>query len=171
VSVETGFYERYIVFYRAIQQHATFAEIRRNHQEIVQALVMGGRNIAVVEGVICYLALLVAPGLIGLAKGGLELVPIFRFGVLGVFFHTLLLFAIVIASYFDLRKITFQVTLVFLLTNALLTAIFLPMGAAYAGYGYFLASLITFLFAYLSVSWCVKRLPYMTFIGNNPGLH
>jgi uncharacterized membrane protein len=80
-------------------------------------------------------------------------------------------FAIVIASYFDLRKVTLQVTAMFAVTNAVFTSVFLPMGAAYAGYGYFMASLLTFLFAYLSVSWCVKRLPYMTFIGNNPGLH
>ena len=171
ISVETRFYERYVTFYDDIQNHGTLREINRNHANIMSTLTDGFRNISVIQGVACYLALLVAPGLIGLAKGGVELVPIFRFGVLGVFFHTLLLFVIVIASYFDLRRIMLWVTLLFFTSNALLTWAIIPWGPAFTGYGYFMASVVSFLAAYAAVAWSVKRLPYMTFIGNNPTLH
>jgi uncharacterized membrane protein len=116
------------------------------------------------------LALLVAPGLIGLAKGGIELVSIFRFGVLGAFFHTLLLFAMILIAYFDLRRILLGVTCLFFTSNATFTLAFIPLGAPWTGYGYFLASLLSFVVACLASIWCIKRLPYMTFIANNPGI-
>jgi uncharacterized membrane protein len=170
VSVETRFFEEYLRFYRDVQGHATLQEIRRNHKALLHALIEGFRNITVIQAIVCYLALLVAPGLIGFAKGGLELVPIFRFGVLGALFHALLLFVIVIISYFDLRRVLLSVTVLFFTSNALLTWIMIPLGPAYVGYGYFLASLLTLAYAYMCAAKCIKRLPYMTFVGNNPGL-
>jgi uncharacterized membrane protein len=170
VSVETRFFERYVTYYRDVQNHATLQKIRQNHRLVLSAIGEGIRNITVVQGVICYLALLVAPGLIGLAKGGIELVSIFRFGVLGAFFHTLLLFVIILIAYFDLRRILLAVTCLFFASNAALTHAFIPLGAPWTGYGYFLASLISFAVACLASIWCIKRLPYMTFIANNPGI-
>ncbi|WP_114948166.1 exopolysaccharide Pel transporter PelG [Microvirga calopogonii] len=170
VSVETSFFERYVTFYRDVQNHATLQKIRHNHRLILNTIGQGTRNITVVQGVICYLALLVAPGLIGLAKGGIELVSIFRFGVLGAFFHTLLLFAMILLAYFDLRRILLGVTGLFFASNAILTLVFIPLGAPWTGYGYFLASLLSFVVACLASIWCIKRLPYMTFIANNPGI-
>jgi uncharacterized membrane protein len=170
VSIETRFFERYVTFYRDVQNHATLQQIRRNHTLILSAIGEGARNITVVQGVICYLALLVAPGLIGLAKGGIELVSIFRFGVLGAFFHTLLLFAMILIAYFDLRRILLGVTCLFFASNATFTLAFIPLGAPWTGYGYFLASLLSFVVACLASIWCIKRLLYMTFIANNPGI-
>jgi polysaccharide biosynthesis protein PelG len=171
VSVETRFFERYVTFYQDIQNHATLQKIRQNHRLILSAIGEGIRNITIVQGVICYLALLVAPGLIGLAKGGIELVSIFRFGALGAFFHTLLLFTMIVIAYFDLRRILLGVTCLFFVSNAVLTLAFIPLGAPWTGYGYFLASLLTFVAACLAGIWCIKRLPYMTFVANNRGLH
>jgi polysaccharide biosynthesis protein PelG len=171
VSIETRFFEQYVAFYRDIQNHATLQKIRQNHNLILGTLGEGTRNIAIFQGIICYLALLVAPGLIGLAKGGIELVSMFRFGVLGAFFHTLLLFTMIVIAYFDLRRILLCITFLFFTSNAILTIAFIPLGVAWTGYGYFLASLFSFAVACLAGIWCIKRLPYMTFIANNPGLH
>jgi uncharacterized membrane protein len=170
VAIETRFFENYLRFYRGIQAHGTLQEIKRDHQAILRSLKDGFKTIAVIQSIICYLALLVAPGLIGMAKGGLELVPVFRFGVLGALFHVMLLFVIVVVSYFDLRRVLLSITAVFFISNAGFTWLFVPFGPAYAGYGYFVASLLTLGFAYFSSARCIKQLPYMTFIGNNGGL-
>jgi uncharacterized membrane protein len=169
--VETRFFERYLRFYRAIEGHATVQEIRRNHREILRVLVQGFRNVAVLQTAACYLFILAAPGLIGMARGGLELVPTFRFGVLGALFHALLLPVIAVISYFDLRRLLLAVSVVFFVVNAALTWAALQLGLGYAGYGYFLAALLTLAFAYLGAARRIARLPYMTFIANNRGLH
>ena len=170
VAVETRFFENYLRFYRDIENHATAEEIAQNHGRIIRALVEGFRNIAVLQTVICYLAILIAPGLISRAQGGIEMVPIFRFGVLGALFHALLMLVLVILAYFDLRRVLLVVSLVFFVLNGGLTAGTLWLGLEYYGYGYFLATLLTLLFGYSCLATRVARLPYMTFVANNPGL-
>jgi uncharacterized membrane protein len=107
-----------------------------------------------------------------MARGGLELVPIFRFGVLGALFQSLLLFTLVIISYFDLRRVLLAVTAVFFFLNATLTWVFIPLGVGYQGYGYFLATLLSFVFAYAMAARRISRLPYITYhtLHNTPTL-
>ena len=98
------------------------------------------------------------------------MVSVFRFGVLGAMFHVLLLAVMVVISYFDLRRLLLSVTAVFFLLNTGLTVGTLWLGKSYYGYGYFLAALLTLIYAYSATVSRILRLPYMTFIANNRGL-
>ncbi|WP_198374503.1 exopolysaccharide Pel transporter PelG [Neoroseomonas rubea] len=170
VVVETRFFEGYLRYYRGIANHATAQEIARNHSQILRILANGFRQVAVLQAAVCYLAMLAAPGLIGMARGGLELVPTFRFGVLGALCHGLMLFVVAILSYFDLRRSMLAVGATFLVLNAGLTWAALWLGVGYAGYGYFLASLLTLALAYALAARQLTQLPYMTFVVSNHGL-
>lgn len=170
VVVETRFYERYLRYFRSIAGHATAQEIARDHGAILRSLTTGFRQVAVLQAVVCYLALMAAPGLIGMARGGAELVPTFRFGVLGTLCHALLLFVVAIVSYFDLRRDLVAIGAVFLVLNTALTFATQGFGVGYAGYGYFLAALLSLAFAYALAARRMLHLPFVTFIGNNPGL-
>lgn len=170
VVVETRFFEGYLRYYRGIANHATAKEIARNHAQILGILASGFRQVAVLQAVVCYLAMLAAPGLIGMARGGFELVPTFRFGVLGALCHGLLLYVVAIMSYFDLRRSLAVVGGTFLVLNAGLTWAALGLGVGYAGYGYFLASLLSLALAYALAARQLTQLPYMTFVVSNHGL-
>jgi uncharacterized membrane protein len=170
VAVETRFFEHYFRFYQDIENHATAKEIERNHTTILRVLGEGLRNIAVLQAAVCYLAVLAAPGMIGMAQGDLNMVPIFRFGALGALFHMLLLCVMVVLSYFDLRRELVRVTVLFFALNAGLTCGALWFGLGYQGYGYVGATLVSLIYAYSLVSSRIARLPYMTFIANNHAL-
>jgi uncharacterized membrane protein len=116
------------------------------------------------------LAILVAPGLIGIARGGAEMVSIFRYGSLGATFHVLLLATLIIISYFDFRRLLLSVTAVFFFLNLTLTLGTLWLGLEYRGYGYLLATLGSLIYGYSAAGSRILRLPYMTFIANNRGL-
>src|SRR3546814_9445119 len=58
IAIETEFFERYQAFYRAIEAHATWREIRENHAGIIRSLNAAGRNILLLQSVIAALALL-----------------------------------------------------------------------------------------------------------------
>jgi uncharacterized membrane protein len=167
VVVETRFYERYLAYYRSVAGHATAQEIARDHGAILRALTTGFRQVAVLQAVVCYVALLAAPGLIGMARGGAELVPTFRFGVLGAACHSLLLCVVAILSYFDLRRDLIAIGAVFLVLNAGLTLGVQALGIGYAGYGYFLAALLTLALAYALAARRLLQLPFMTFVASN----
>ena len=59
------------------------------------------------------------------------------------------------------------VQVLYLTLNGLLTWLTMEMGFPYYGYGYFVASLLTFVIAYGVCAWHVGRLPFLTFVRNN----
>ncbi|WP_119153572.1 exopolysaccharide Pel transporter PelG [Caldimonas tepidiphila] len=170
VEVETRFYEAYVRFYRDIEQHGTMEEIRANHAELVRVLGRGIRSIAVVQLACCLMGILAAPAIVRATGGGIEMVPIFRFGVLGSLFHVLLVLMLSVLAYFDLRQALLKTAAVFLTLNAALTFASLGLSPEYQGYGYFMACLLSFAFALHTVVVHLERLPYLTFVGNNPAL-
>ncbi|HYD68406.1 exopolysaccharide Pel transporter PelG [Azospirillum sp.] len=171
VNIETRFFERYQAFYRDIQAHATYAQIARNHTSIIQALLESARNLIILQGAVCAVTIFLAPSLVGWLGLTYTQIGIFRFGSLGAFFQVMFLFCTIILSYFDLRRRNLMAQALYLAINVVCTLVFSEMGFAWYGYGYFLASLVAFVIAYLMVADALKRLPYIAFVANNPSVH
>jgi uncharacterized membrane protein len=170
VSAETGFFKKYYSFIENIRNHAVYANIRKGHREIVWQLVKSSRNIIVLQGAISVIVLFTAPQLIELYRGSIQQLVMFRFGVLGAFFHVLVMFISVILAYFDLRRLNMTLHILFLVSNAVFTYASLQMGTPYYGYGYFLSAILTFLVGYLMLVYALTHLPYITFVSNNPSV-
>lgn len=167
VNIETRFFEHYQRFYRDIEHHANYARIETNHSNIIQSLLLASRNVIVLQFCIAITFILAAGPLFELLSIPVLQLGIFRFGVLGALFHVLLMFVGIVLAYFDLRKIVLLVQVIYLLLNGLLSWATMELGFAWYGYGYFLASLITFVIAYGLCAWNVGRLPFLTFVRNN----
>ena len=167
VNIETRFFEHYQRFYRDIEHHANYERIEENHQNLIDALLAASRNVIVLQFCLCVTAILVAGPLFHAVGIPALQLGIFRFGVLSALFHVLLMFVGIVLAYFDLRKVMLGVQLLYLVTNGLFTWVTMELGFAYYGYGYFLASLVTFLIAYGVCAWHVGRLPFLTFVRNN----
>ncbi|MBV9507866.1 MAG: exopolysaccharide Pel transporter PelG [Acidobacteriia bacterium] len=167
VTIETGFFEKYVRFYSDIQRHAPYGTIERNHKDLIQSLRGGASNFLVLQGSICVLAILLAPQICELLGINFAQLGMLRFGLLGAFFHSGFLFLTIVLSYFDLRRINLANALLFLSTNTLFTLISLRLGFAYYGYGYFLSALVSFAAAFLAVSHSIQKLPYLTFVRTN----
>ncbi|WP_417519545.1 exopolysaccharide Pel transporter PelG [Minwuia sp.] len=167
VNIETRFFEHYQRFYRDIEHHANYARIENNHSNIIQSLLMASRNVIVLQFCIAITVILVAGQLFELLSIPPLQLGIFRFGVLGALFHVLLMFVGIVLAYFDLRKTMLLVQVVYLVLNGGLSWVTLELGFAWYGYGYFLASLLTFVLAYALCVWNVGRLPFLTFVRNN----
>ena len=170
VDVETRFFEVYLHFYKKVAEHATLEEIRQNHEHVVRILSTGLKRIALLQTVICLSGLLLAPVLVSAVGGGAEMVSVLRFGLFGALFHMLLISTLTVLAYFDLRQELIWVSATFLGLNASLTAGSVWLGAEFHGYGYGLAALLSFALAYHLAASRVNRLPYLTFIANNPAL-
>ncbi len=170
LHVETGFFERYRRFYDDIADHATLPEIDRSHRDLMSTLFGGLRNLIVLQAAIAAVVILAAPTLIELLQMDYRQVGMFRFGVLGAAFHALIVVATIILSYFDLRWDNLKLQACFLATNVLGAFGSLAAGFPFYGYGYFLATAATALFGFWLVYRRVGKLPYVTFIANNPAL-
>ncbi len=167
VQVETEFFEQYKRFYDAIQRHATRAQIRENQRAIIATVIRASRNLIILQVVLCGLVILLSPEIFSGLGISFNQIGMFRIGVLGAMFHGLIMFACILLAYFDLRRDMLMVNLIFFGLNAAFTAVTLNLGFPYYGYGYFLAALATFLFAYGLVARRLADLPYLTFVKQN----
>jgi len=164
---ETHFFEHYMRFYRDIEQKVSFARIQKNHQAIARSIFGSTGHFLLLQGSIAFLGVLMAPEIIALVHGNYLQIGILRYGLLGSLFQVLTLFMLILLSYFDSRKSSLCIQLVFLVTNGLFTWGSIQAGFSYYGYGYFLSSLFTFILAAIVMTKYVLRLPYHTFITTN----
>ncbi|MFH2129880.1 MAG: exopolysaccharide Pel transporter PelG [bacterium] len=167
MSVETSFYEHYVKFYRDIQKMATYRQIQENWRQILSSLMGSARGFVVLQGSICVIVILTSAKIFDFLKINFLQLGIFRFGVLGTLFQVFSLFTLIVLSYFDHRKGVLAIQTVFLVTNAGFTLICLKLGFRFYGYGYFLASLVTFVCAAFITMRYVNQLVYHTFITRN----
>lgn len=170
VSVETSFFEKYNRFFKDVQRHKSYARLKAGQEAIVSSILKSGRNLFIIQGVISAAAILAAPSLFqSLSINYLQL-SIFRVGVLGAFFHIMMMFLTILLSYFDFRRPVLKINLIFMIANAGLTLLSLKYGFKYYGFGYFISSLIAFSAAYFTLFHHLERLPFYVFIRNNPSI-
>jgi polysaccharide biosynthesis protein PelG len=167
VVIETSFFERYLKFYDDIRLHARLDRIRANQQAIVDVILEGSRHFLVVQGAICVTAIFLAPTIFDAVQAHFAQLGIFRIATLGALFHAGFLFLNILLSYFDLRSETLRLQILFCVANGVFTWMAQRAGFAFYGYGYFLASVVTFAAAFLVIARHLGRLPYQTFVVNN----
>lgn len=168
--VETSFFEKYLAFFREVQKHGTFARLRAAQIELMDTVGEGFRILVVLQGAISYLAILLAPSMFEALGLGFGQIAMFRFGVLGALFHALLLFVLIVFSYFDLRRLALKIVVLFLALNAIFSAGTLWAGFAWYGYGYFLSAVVAFFVAYMIMLRKIAALPYLVFVEINPSV-
>lgn len=169
-SVETNFFLAYKKFYYDILEHKPLKTIRSNQQAIIDSILGSARNFIVVQGTICFTAIVLAAQILEFLNINYMQIGIFRLGVLGAFFHVLMLFQLIILSYFDCRRAAMWIYAAFFTANAALTIGGMQLGFPYYGYGYFAACVIGFVLSAFTLFNHVKRLPYHAFITNNNSL-
>ncbi|MEO5367520.1 MAG: exopolysaccharide Pel transporter PelG [Magnetococcus sp. WYHC-3] len=167
VTIETGFFEHYLRFYRDIREHATLERIRLNHQAMISNIQDSARNFLILQGSLTLMVILLAPQLFQWMGINYLQLGIFRLGALGALFHVMVLFLFILLSYFDMRRPALYLQLVFLGTNTVFTLVTVELGYEYYGYGYFGATLVTFVVSYLVTQFLVGELPYQTFVRQN----
>ncbi len=166
-AIETNFFHHYRRFYGNILAHASMRRIKQFHALIMDAILEGGRNVMLLQGIIAFLVILLAPQIFERMNIFFLQLGIFRLGVLGAFFQVLILFTTIILSYFDCRKSNMWIFAFYFVSNTILTLVFMNMGYEYYGFGFFLASALSFFVAAAILFNHVRKLPYHAFITNN----
>jgi len=167
VSIETEFFEHYLRFYREIQRKINFKKIMDNQREVIRSVMQSAGKFLVLQGGLGLIVILMAPHIFKFMDVSPLQISIFRYGVLGALFHAMFLFLTIVMSYFDSRKTVAFVYVLFMVLNGVLTYITMHMGFDHYGYGYFLASLITFVFAAIATARFANELPFHAFITSN----
>lgn len=171
VSIETEFFEHYLRFYREIQRKINFNKILDNQKTVVISVLQSCGKFLVLQGSICLIAILLAPQIFKTFGMSPLQIGIFRYGTLGALFHALFLFLTIVLSYFDSRRTVVAIYAFFFAANGIFTYLFMQLGFHYYGYGYCLASILTFAIAAFITARYMNELPYHAFISSNNSIN
>jgi polysaccharide biosynthesis protein PelG len=170
VKLETDFFERYQNYYGTIQDHGTIDQIEDARVKLQRNSFESLSLISVAHVAIAIVLVLAAPAIVESLNLQFRQIAILRFGALGAVFQFIFIAATSMVVFFDRRVIYCALQMLFFALNLLLTVLTINWGEEYYGVGYFAASLISAGVALLVADSTLKRLNYLTFIGNNPSI-
>ena len=163
IEVETDFYVHYKDYYTQVLGKAPLSAIMKAKTGMAKSLRKSAMTVITCQGIVTIVVITFAPEITSFFNMQAVQIPIFRITTLGAFLHSILLIAIIVILYFDLRRLALIVTLMFVVTNGIFTYFTISQPLPYIGYGYFFSVLITLAFAFYALDYKLKRLEYITF--------
>jgi len=168
IHLETDFFRNYIRYYNDIENHATLSQIEESSEKLGQQTLSTIHSIMLLQFGVCAFVAVFAPLIVDVLDMQFRQISILRFGAVGTLFHFIFLASSSVVLFLD-RKLAFMMLqALFLLLNSAFTIASLALGARYLGGGYFLASLVSGLIAYMVMIAVLGKVNYHTFIGNIP---
>ena len=164
VRIETDFAEYYEKFYGAVRAGGSLSYIEAMRDEMVFAIRQGLAEIGKIQTLAVLITFVAGPSLLDLLGISQLYLPLLHIQVIGAGLQVVLLSVLNVFFYLDQRRTILVVCIQFLILNVALTTLSLRLGAAFYGYGFTLAVLITLGTALMLLDRKLSRLEYETFM-------
>lgn len=164
VRFETDFVEWYDRFYGAVRKGGSLADIAAMRNGMVEAIRQGFFEIIKVQTIGVLVMMVFAPTIFERLKISELYLPLFYVDAVAASLQVALLAILNVFFYLDKRGIVLMLMVLLAVLNLALTVLSLWLGAAFYGYGFALAMLLTLIVALLALEHKLARLEYETFM-------
>ena len=164
VRIETDFVEYYNKFYEAVREGATLEYIERMRNHLVYYAQRGLFDIGKIQSISVFVLFVLGESLLKWLGISTLYLPLLFVDVVGAGLQVVLLGILNVLFYLDQRRTVMRLTFMFLTCNIVFTAITLHLGAAWFGYGFALAMLLTVLVGIWVLDRKLEALEYETFM-------
>lgn len=164
VRIETDFVEYYDKFFDAVRGGGSLEYIESMRNEMVYAIQAGLGEIAKVQTLAVLVTLVAGPAILQLLGISQLYLPLLHVQVVGAGLQVGVMAVLNVFFYLDERRIVFMLCLLLVVLNIAFTGISLALGAAFYGYGFCLAMLVTLCVGLFMLSRELNRLEYKTFM-------
>ncbi len=164
VRIETDFVEYYTKFYDAVREGATLDYIEHMRNHMVYHVRRGLFDIAKIQSIAVLITFALGDVLLESLGISTLYLPLLYVDVVGGALQVVLLGILNILFYLDQRRAVVVLTAVLPLSNMVFTALSLQLGAAWFGYGFAMAMLVTVLLGIWILNRRLEVLEYETFM-------
>ncbi|MGB9731589.1 MULTISPECIES: exopolysaccharide Pel transporter PelG [Calditerrivibrio] len=161
--LEADFAEKYDILFDAIRTDGTYEQIIKYKDEINEVIKMAIKETIIVQGIFNILLYIFSDKIFGFLNLPITYTPLFFIDLVAVQLQLCLMVVLSILYYMNRRKESLWVTIIFLLTNIILSQLSIKMGFMYYGYGFGLSSLISFTFSLILLKRSIDELEYETY--------
>ena len=164
VRIETNFVEYYDKFYNYVREGAPLSAIERTRNNLSAEARNGLLDIAKVQAIVILLVFALGSDLLAWLGVSQNYLPLLCINVVAAGLQVILLGILNIMFYLDKRRLVVGLTLLFLISNIVFTAISQALGVAYFGYGFAFSLVLTVVTGLAVLSRCLNTLEYETFM-------
>jgi len=164
VRIEADFAGYYDAFYDAVRTGATLQRINAMRDMMVRSVRAGLSEIVKVQIVVVLLMLAFGAALLGVLRISSLYLPLLLVDVIAASLQVLFLGLLNVLFYLDTRRDVLRLTGIFVVLNALFTALSIRLGPAVYGYGFALALLIATILAIRTLDAKFATLEYETYM-------
>jgi uncharacterized membrane protein len=164
VRIETDFVEYFQKFYDSVRDGGSLDYIEQMRDEMVFTIRQALFEIIKIQSMAVLIVFVAGPTLLDLLGISRLYLPLLYVDVVAAGLQEVLLGLLNIFFYLDKRAYVMFLTALFLILNLGLTAVTLQLGAAFYGYGFAVALLITVVVAMQLLEKKLARLEYETFM-------
>ncbi|MEW6636105.1 MAG: exopolysaccharide Pel transporter PelG [Actinomycetota bacterium] len=165
VSIETSFYEHYRRFYEAIQLRRGYGELVAAKSGMTGSLKRSYLSLLKLQAGIALLAVtLLTPAIMRTFDVPQGYWGIFRVLAVGTSMQVFVLFTVLLLLYLDMRGSALISVCTFLVTNLAFTALTVPLGYGFYGWGFLASSFVSATVSITLLADRFRRLEYLTFV-------
>ncbi len=164
VRIETDFVEYYDKFFNAVRGGGSLEYIETMRHEMVYSIQTGLSEIAKIQTIAILITFVAGPSLLELLGISQLYLPLLHVQVVGTGLQVGVMAVLNIFFYLNERRIILMLCTLMLVLNIAFTSISLALGAAFYGYGFTLAMLVTLCVALVYLTRSMDRLEYRTFM-------
>lgn len=164
VRIETDFVEYYTKFYDAVREGATLEYIERMRNQMVYYVQRGLFDIAKIQSITVLVTFVLGESLLNWLGISTLYLPLLYVDVVGAGLQVVMLGILNVMFYLDLRRDVVLLTATLLITNAVFSTVSIYLGAAWFGYGFALAMLVTVLAGVWILNRRLEALEFETFM-------
>ena len=121
INIEVGFYEQYKKFYFLLEHNGTLKEIQKRKELMDTYLRHAILTVIVVQSVSSFIGLALSAPMLSYLNLPIESLKVLRFGMLGSTFNAFFLFFLLMAFYFDFRKVACRASAFTFVLNLILS--------------------------------------------------
>ncbi len=162
--LEADFADKYDLFFDAVRNGGTLANIRRYQNEMTEIVRHAIKEIIVIQGIMNLMLFIMAESIFEMLNIPQLYLGLFYILTVGAQLQLGFMSIMAILYYLDRQHIAMWLTILFFTLNGVLTLLSIYMGPSMFGYGYAIALLITFTFSLIVVRHELKELDYETFM-------
>jgi uncharacterized membrane protein len=164
VRIETDFVEFYDRYYDAVREGGSLEYIENMRDEMVYSIRQGLAEIAKIQTLAILITFVAGPAILDALGISQLYLPLLHIQVIGAGLQVVFLSVLNVFFYLDQRRTVLGLVVLFLVLNVVLTALTLRAGAAFYGYGFTIAILITLVVSLALLDRKLGRLEYDTFM-------
>ncbi len=160
IFIETTFYENQKEYLSLLESNGSFFEIKEKEEKIITGFYRSLLNVAYFQFLIAIMFVITVPVILERFNIVIESIPLLRITTMDASLQMIFNVLIIFLYYFDYQKETTFITMIFFITNFILSYVFKDYPYEYTGYSYFISLVAANLLAFSTARFKLKNITY-----------